>query len=191
MAQLPIKSLPLIGIVILVAAVGFFLINSDREETEGIIPDEKVPKEDIRTEKFKVYEPYTDKGITWTLEADEVHYSEKDEETVLLEGFRFRYQQRDGLDLELEGKSGDYNNAGNEIILSGEIKGKTSNGYTFYTEHLIFQQKENCLKTDESVTLVGPFFKMTGKGLFIDLEKETFKMLKDIISILDKESLNI
>ena len=190
MARLPIKSLPLIGIVLFLATIVFFLIKSDREETEKIIPDEKVPKEDISTEKFKVYEPYTDKGITWTLESDEVHYLEKDEEKVLLVGFRFRYQQRDGFYLYLEGKNGEYSNAGNEIILSGEIKGEASNGYTFYTEHLIFQQKENCLKTDESVTLVGPFFKMTGKGLLIDLEKERLKMLKDIFSIFDKESLN-
>ena len=74
MAQLPMKSLPLIGIGLLVVSIGFFLIKSDREETEEIIPDKEVPEAGISTEKFKVYKPYTDKGITWTLEADEVHY---------------------------------------------------------------------------------------------------------------------
>ena len=191
MAQLPIKSLPLIGIVLLFAAIGFFLVKPDREETEEIIPDEIVQESDIRTKEFKVYTPYTDKGITWTLEADEVHYSEKDNETALLEGFRFRYQQRDGLGLELEGKNAEYNSTRDEIILSGEIKGKTSDGYIFYTEHLIFQQKESCLRTDEPVTFEGPIFNMTGNGLVIDLEKETIEMLKDIFSIFDKESLNI
>ncbi|MBN2418362.1 MAG: LPS export ABC transporter periplasmic protein LptC [Deltaproteobacteria bacterium] len=187
------KSLPLLGIVLLGLAIAYFMITADREETneEEAIPDKTAREADISIKKFKFYEPYSDKGITWTLEADEGRYSEKDNETALLNKFRFRYQQINGLGLELEGKTAEYDNTGNEIKLYGDIKGKTSNGYLFYTEHLTFQQKEHYLKTDEPVTLVGPFFKMTGKGLFIDLEKEKLKMPKDIISIFDKESLNI
>lgn len=101
------------------------------------------------------------------------------------------FKQKHGFDLELEGNSAKYDEAENEIDLSGEIKGKTSNGYMFYTEHMMVNLKENSLKTDEDVTLIGPFFKGTGKGLFIDLEKETLKILKEVISTFDKESLTI
>ena len=195
MARLPIKSLPLIGIVLLVGAIGFFLINPDSEEPGGAkeerTSDETVPAADINIEKFKVYEPYTDKGITWTLDADEAGYSEKSDETALLKRFRLKYKKRNGFEIELEGENAEYNSTGTEINLFGGIKGKTENGYIFYTEHLIFQQKENCLKTDAPVTFTGPFFKMTGNGMFMDLKSEKLKLLKDINSTIDIESLNI
>lgn len=193
MAKLPIKSLPLIGIVLLLSVVGFFLMKSDREDIGEKILDEIVPRADISSEKFNVTLNNSDKGTRWTLEADDFSYSEKanEDDIVQLENFRIKFQQKNGLGLELEGKNGEYNSTKKEITLSGELKGKTSNGYVFYTEHVTVQQKENILKSDGSVTFIGPFFKITGKGLFIDLEKETLKILSDVKSIFDKESLNL
>ena len=193
MAKLPIKSLPLIGIVILLSVVGFFLMKSDREDIGEKILDEIVPRADISSEKFNVTLNNSDKGTRWTLEADDFSYSEKanEDDIVQLENFRIKFQQKNGLGLELEGKNGEYNSTKKEITLSGELKGKTSNGYVFYTEHVMVQQKENSLKSDGAVAIIGPFFKITGKGLFIDLEKETLKILSDVKSIFDKESLNL
>ena len=168
-------------------------MKSDREDIGEKILDEIVPRADISSEKFNVTLNNSDKGTRWTLEADDFSYSEKanEDDIVQLENFRIKFQQKNGLGLELEGKNGEYNSTKKEITLSGELKGKTSNGYVFYTEHVTVQQKENILKSDGSVTFIGPFFKITGKGLFIDLEKETLKILSDVKSIFDKESLNL
>ena len=54
-----------------------------------------------------------------------------------------------------------------------------------------FNITEMEIKSDEIVTFVGPFFRMTGKGLFMDMKKETIEILKDGKSTFDKESLNI
>jgi len=194
MAKFPIKLLPLVGVVLLISAIGFFLVKSEREDIEELSQEDTVPAADISAKKFNVTQIDSDKGTIWTLEADELSYSEEDDEDeiALLERFRLKFQQEDGLDLELEGMNGKYDSKRNEISISGDIKGKTSNGYIFYTEHIMINLKENSLKTDEAVTFVGPFLKKgTGKGLFIDLEKETLEILKDVISIFDKESLTI
>jgi len=78
----------------------------------------------------------------------------------------------------------------NEIYLSGGLKGKTADGYLLYTERITIQQDENCIKSDEVVTVEGPFFRITGKGLFMDLEKKTLEILKDVNSVFDTGALD-
>ncbi|MGD9160672.1 MAG: LPS export ABC transporter periplasmic protein LptC [Desulfobacteraceae bacterium] len=194
MAKLSIKSLPLAGIVFLLAVIGFFLLKSEREDIKELSHNEIAPTADISAEKLNITQIDPDKDTRWTLGVVKGNYSGKGDEnkTARMERFRLKFQQKHGFDLELEGNSAKYNeNDNNKIELSGEIKGKTSNGYMFYTEHMMINLKENILNTDEVVTCVGPFFSGTGKGLFIDLDKETLKILKDVISTFDKESLNI
>jgi LPS export ABC transporter protein LptC len=192
MARLSNKSLPLIGVVILFAVIGFFLVRTDTEESEKMIPNVTVPKADISSENFKVTETDPDKGTKLTLEADEGSYSnEKDGEIGSFKGFRLTYQTKETLDFELEGMNGEFDRAKNEINLSGGLKGKTGDGYLIYTERITIQQNENCIKSDEAVTVEGPFFRITGKGLFMDLEKKTLKILKDVNSVFDTEAINI
>jgi lipopolysaccharide export system protein LptC len=59
------------------------------------------------------------------------------------------------------------------------------------TEQIIFKQKEGYLETDEMVRLTGQFFSVVGRGLFVDLNKETLKILSDVQTKIDKESLNL
>ncbi len=192
MARLPFKSLPLIGAVLLLLIIGFFLMKSDREEPEKIIPDEIVPEADISSKNFKVTQTDPDKGTRLTLEADEgSYYYEKDYEIGRFNRFRLDYQMQNAPGFKIEGNSGEYNKAKNEITLYGELKGITGNGYKIYTERITIQQKENCIKSDETVTLEGPFFKITGKGLFMDMEKKTLKILKDVNSVFYRGSLDI
>lgn len=188
MAKIPIKLLPLVGIIILLAVIGFFLVESEKEYVEDPSHEETVPAADVSARKFKVTQPDSDKGTTYVLEADEGGYLNG---VGWCKKFRMKLNTKDGLDLELEGNKVEINREKNEIIFSGEIEGKTSDCYLIYTENLIFQEKEGSLKSDEIVTIVGPFFRMTGKGLFVDLKKETIDILKDINSTFDKESLNI
>lgn len=188
MVKLSTKLLPLIGVFLLLSAIGFFLIKSERKDVAESILDKVVPAEGAGIENFKGTLIDPDKDTVWGLEADKAYQKDK---IFLLEGFRLKFQPKDGLDFELEGKHGEINREKNEINLSGELKGKTHNGYVLYAEQLMIQMKENYLKSDGAVTFIGPFFKITGKGLFLDLEKETFKILKDVNSTFDKESLII
>jgi LPS export ABC transporter protein LptC len=192
MARLPKKMLPLIGVVILLSLIGFFLVKPDTRESEKMIPEVTVPKADISSENFKVTETDPDKGTKLTLEADEGSYSaEKGDEIGSFKGFRLKYQTKEALDFEFEGKSGEFDRTKNEINLSGGLKGKTGDGYLIYTERITIQQNENCIKSDEAVTVEGPFFRITGKGLFMDLEKKTLKILKDVNSVFDTGAITI
>lgn len=192
MARLSKKSLPLIGILILLSVVGLFLIKTETDKSEKVAPDREIPKADISSENFKVTETDPDKGTKLTMEADEGNYStEKGEEAGRFKGFRLKYQIKDTPAFELEGESGEFDRTKNEINLSGGLKGKTSEGYLIYTERITIQQNENCIKSDEAVTVEGPFFRITGKGLFVDLEKKTLEILEEVNSVFDTEALDI
>jgi LPS export ABC transporter protein LptC len=192
MARLFKKSMPLIGVVILLAIIGFFLIKTDKGESEKETTEQTVPKADISSEDFIFTESDPDKGTKLTLEADEGSFStENGYETGRFKGFRLKYQTKDALDFEFEGMDGEINRAKNEISLSGGLKGKTREGYGIYIEQITIQQNENCIKSDETVTVEGPFFRITGKGLYMDLEKKTLKILKDVNSVFDTGAVHL
>lgn len=131
-----------------------------------------------------------DQGAVWHLKADEFNYS-KDGQKVQFLKFTMKIEPENNLRVKLEGNRGEYNKERDEINLYGELKGLTDTGYEVYTEHITFKQKEDCLKTDENVTFIGPYFTVTGKGLFVDLKNETLEILTDVNSIIKKEPLNL
>ena len=115
MAKLTLKLLPLGGIVLLLAVIGFFLVKSESEkkDIEELSHDEIVPVSDISAENFNFIEINTDKDTRWTLEVVEGSYSGKGDEdkTARLKRFRVEFKQEHGFDLELEGNSAKYDEA--------------------------------------------------------------------------------
>jgi LPS export ABC transporter protein LptC len=190
MARLSKKSLPLIGAVLLLSLIGFFFVKTDKGGSEKEIQEVKVPKADFSSEYINITETDPDKGTKLTLEADEGE-GNRDSEIGRFKGFRLKYQIKDTPAFELEGESGEIDRVKNEINLSGGLKGKTAEGYLIFTERITIQQDENCIKSDEAITVEGPFFRITGKGLFMDMEKKTLKILKDVKSVFDTGAVNL
>ena len=190
MIKTPLKYLPVTGIVLLLLTIGFFLIKADKKDIAEVILDEIIPEEGLSSKNIEVSQTDPDKGITWRLKADEFNYS-KDGQKVQFLKFSMKIEPEEDLHIELEGNRGEYNKGNNEINLYGELKGITDAGYEIYTEHIKFKQNEECLRTDEKVKFVGPYFTITGKGLYVDLKNETLEVLSGVSSKIKKESLNL
>lgn len=186
----PLRYLPLTGIILLLLIIGFYLIASDKEDIAEVILDEIIPEEGLSSRNVEVSQTDPDKGAVWHLKADEFKYS-KDGHRVQFLKFAMKIEPEEDLHIELEGNKGEFNKETNEVNLYGELKGLTDTGYEIYTEHIIFKQNEDCLKTDEKVTFIGPYFTITGKGLYVDLKNETLEVLSDVNSEIKKESLNL
>ncbi|NLA75584.1 MAG: LPS export ABC transporter periplasmic protein LptC [Deltaproteobacteria bacterium] len=192
MARLSKKLLPLTGILILLSVIGVFFFKSGPGESEKIIQERDIPNAGISSENFMVTERDPDKGTRLILKADEGSYStEKDEEIGRFRGFRLKYQTKEAPDFELEGESGEIDRVKNEISLFGGLKGKIGDGYIIYTEQITIQQDKNLIKSDKAVTVEGPFFRITGKGLIMDLEKKTLEILKEVNSVFYKRSFDL
>jgi LPS export ABC transporter protein LptC len=89
------------------------------------------------------------------------------------------------------GSSGEYDRTADEINLHGDLEGRTENGYRISTDHILFKQKEGNLSADGPVEINGPFFSVTGRGLRINLEKETIRILSNTRTHIQKGSLVI
>lgn len=85
----------------------------------------------------------------------------EDGKTFQLNNFNFRLESDDSLSFELEGEIADY------------------------------KQEEGYLTTDDTVTLKGSFFSVTGKGLRVDLKNGTLRILSDINTVIDKGSFGL
>jgi LPS export ABC transporter protein LptC len=129
-----------------------------------------------------------DEGMKWILDAKEVKFS-KDRKFFSFKDFRLRLEPENKPSIELEGKKGDYNKNTGEINLHGDLRGNTANGYSIFTEHILFKQKEGYLETEEPVKIFGPSFSLAGRGLYFNLEKETLRIISDVTTRIDGGSL--
>jgi LPS export ABC transporter protein LptC len=90
---------------------------------------------------------------------------------------------------ELKGSKGDYSRDSGEINLWGDLEGFSGNGYRIISEHLMINERLGHVSTEKPVKIFGPFFSVSGKGLIMDLEKESAKILSDVTTTIEQESL--
>jgi len=86
----------------------------------------------------------------------------------------------------LEGEKGAFHRNSGEIYLQGGLEGSTDDGYRIVTESAVYHQKKSWLETKDPVKLTGPFFSLEGRGLQLNLEKETLVIPSDVTALIDK-----
>ena len=188
MKKVPLKYLPVIGIALILSIIAYFMIRAGYKGGEAPVLTDLISEDGLNLKNIHYIQDNPDEGGRWVLDADEVRFS-KDRQHISFNKFRLKLEPENDLSLELVGTSGDYNKISNEINLRGDLEGYTGNGYRIKTEHILYKQKEGYLKTDEPVEITGPLFSVTGRGLRVNLESETIKILFDVTTLIDKRSL--
>jgi LPS export ABC transporter protein LptC len=187
MFKIPLKLLPIMGIILLFAVIGLFLIRTGHRGLVDPILKEIPLGEGLRLKNIHYTQNNPDDTIKWVLDADEVLFS-KDRQRISFNRFRLKLEIEDSPSVELEGDKGNYNKETDEINLWGDLRGRAENGYSISTERITYKQKEGCLKTDDPVRITGPFFSVAGRGLFLDLKKETLRIDSDATTLIEKGS---
>ena len=164
------------------------MIGTQRQVVKEYLFSDIAAGEGLKLKNIHYTQNSPDEGLKWILDADEVRFS-KDRSYFSFRKFRLKLEPENRPVVELEGKSGEYNKDSGEINLRGDLRGYTNNGYRIITEHLLYNQKEGYLKTEETVQIFGPFFSISGRGLFFNLQKETLKILSDATTRIIKGSL--
>jgi LPS export ABC transporter protein LptC len=80
----------------------------------------------------------------------------------------------------IKGNEGDYFRESGKIILKGDVIGRSANGYQIETSLLIYRQKDESVETDQPIRVVGPFFRVEGDGLYIDLKTKKFMVKENV-----------
>ncbi len=179
---------PLIGFGILLTLAGSYLMKSKKEVVRDTFFEEITPGEGIKLKEIHYAQHNPDKGVSWNLQANELR-SSGDKKSIFFNEFRLRVAPQGRPFFELKGKSGNYSRDSGEINLLGDLEILSENGFRLTTADVLINEKSGELSTDKPVKISGPFFSMKGRGLFVDFEKETLKILSDVTTTLNKESL--
>jgi LPS export ABC transporter protein LptC len=179
---------PLIGLVVLLATVAFYLIRSGTEIIQEPLFRKVIPAEGLKLRDIHYTHDDSDKDLKWILDAREVRFS-GDKSRIFFRDFRLTVEPENRVPLELKGKKGDYCRDSGDINLRGDLEGNSRNGYSFTTDHVLINEKSECLSTDGVVKITGPFFSVEGRGLFLDMEKQRLNILSDVTTIIEKKSL--
>ena len=172
----------------MLAAVAFYLVRSGKEFIQDPLIRGVMSGEGVKLKDIQYTQDDPDKGLKWVLNAGEVRFSE-DRKSIFFKDFHLKVIPENRPFFELKGRKGDYLRDSGEINLWGDLEGFSGNGYRIVTEHLMINEKLGHVSTDEPVKIFGPFFSVSGKGLIMDLEKESAKILSDVTTTIEQESL--
>jgi LPS export ABC transporter protein LptC len=183
-----LRQWPLIGLGLVLAAVAFYLVRSGKEFIQGPLFMEAMSGEGVKLRDIQYSQDDPDKELKWVLNAGEVRFSE-DRKSIFFKDFHLKVIPENRPFFELKGNKGDYSRDSGEINLWGDLEGFSGNGYRIVTEHLMINERLGHVSTEEPVKIFGPFFSVSGKGLLMDLEKESAKVLSDVTTTIEQESL--
>lgn len=188
MRRLLVKHWPLLAIGILLLGVGLYMVETQKEIVkQSLFPDIET-EEGLKLKNISYTQNDPDKGMKWILDAKEVKFS-KDKTFFSFKDFRLKLKPQNRPWVELEGKRGDYDRKSGEINLRGDLNAHSDNGYRIMTDHILYREKEGYFETKEPVEIFGPFFSVAGRGLYYHPKKETLRIISDVTTRINKDSL--
>ena len=179
---------PILGLGILLTVVSFYLVKSGKKVIRETLVEDIMPGEGHQATDIHYAQNNPDKGMTWALEAKEMR-SSGDKNSIAFNEFRLKVTPKDRPLIELTGARGDYSRDSGEINLWGNLEGFSGNGFKIFTDHILINEKSRQLTSDKPIKILGPFFSVDGRGLFVDLETETLNILTDVTAVINKDAL--
>ncbi len=174
------------GVVILVAILGFYLVRAQRNSSQKPVEPNVSAEEGLKLEDVHFTQDDPDDRVKWILDAKEARLS-KDKEVISFRKYRLRLEPEKRAHVNLEGERGEYSRSSGEIRLNGGLKATTDDGYRIVTESAVYRHKQGRLETSDPVKITGPFFSVEGRGLDLDVEKETVQILSNVTTLIDKD----
>jgi LPS export ABC transporter protein LptC len=188
MAKFFKKHWPLAGIGVLLAMVGFYLIQSQKEAIQKFVPIEIDSEEGLKLKNIHYTQDDPDERVKWVLDATEVTFS-RDKRFIHFKDFQLKLEPENRPALELKGLKGVYDKQLETMTLNGNLRGRTDNGYTIITESAVYRQKQGDLENDDPVKITGPFFSVEGRGLYVNVEKEILVIRSNVTTSIDDDAL--
>lgn len=87
------------------------------------------------------------------------------------------YFQKGERAYDVSGKEGRYDSKQEIIYLTGDVAGRSADGYTLKTESLKYNLKTETAETEDRVEIRGDGLEIDGVGMLADFRKETFTVL--------------
>ena len=182
MRKIPVIIWPIAGIVILLLIVAAFIITGPRLAKVSTATSPLIPGESLKMSEVKYDQDHED-GQGWELIAKEAHFFDTTQ-VVSLKDVLLKLDSTENNSYTITGNEGDYYRKKEEIILKGNVVGRSASGYQLETTQLTYKQKEESVVTDKPVRLIGPFFRVNGDGLYIDLKRNRFMVKRNVFTTI-------
>ena len=185
MKKIPLVIWPIVGIFLLLVTAAFFLFKVPEFAIFSSKAVDLISGEALKMSDIKYSQDYKSGQGKWELVAKEARFFDKSQ-VLVLRDVSLTLDSAKELSYTLRGTEGEYCRKSGKITLRGGVEGRSSNGYHLETSLLIFRQKNESVETDKAVRVTGPFFKVNGEGLYIDLKKKTFLVRRNVRTTITK-----
>jgi LPS export ABC transporter protein LptC len=184
-ANLDMKKAKIIILLSIVLIGGIVLVSlwvnlRERRASEAV---EKLPKvspggADMRLEKIRFVEDKQGQK-TWELEAKSVRQYQ-DQNMMVLEDVKVTFYTKEGRTFFLTGRQGKVYQDSKNVELVGDVVLTSNDGYQLKTHSVSYHHLEKTVSTSDPVEIEGEQLRLTGKGMVVNLEAKTFKILSQV-----------
>ncbi|QXE90703.1 LPS export ABC transporter periplasmic protein LptC [Geomonas subterranea] len=137
---------------------------------------------DVSLQKFHYTE--TKQGIKrWELTAERADYN-KQADISYLSGVIMLVHGAGGVgDLQITAQRAEYHNGTRDVVLTGDVRGKSSKGYQFFAPRVDYVAARSLLKSSERVRMTDIGSELEGTGMEYYTQTRKFKLLKDVSAV--------
>jgi LPS export ABC transporter protein LptC len=132
----------------------------------------------MRMEKIRLVEDKHGRK-TWELEAKSIQQYQ-DENIMLLQEVKVTFYGKDGRSFVLSGNEGKVYQNSKNIELKGNVVLNSSDGYWLKTQSVVYQHQAKKATSSDPVEINGEEIRLEGKGMEVDMEAQTFKILHQV-----------
>lgn len=162
----------LIGSV--VASVAFFLLTNAKDrlmpkrfELSGTDADLRIKDVFLTEDKQGVK--------AWELKAKWARMYRQENKTIL-EDLRVKVFVRGHKPIHITGEAGELDNEKKDIRIRGNVEVISEEGYTLRTEELVWHNDRREIVTDRPVWIASRNFRLSGRGLHIQVDDQQFRL---------------
>ncbi len=116
---------------------------------------------------------------TWELEAKSIRQYEG-QNMMVLEDVKLTFYAKEGRILYLTSKQGKVYQDSKNVDLIGDVVLTSNDGYALKTQSASYRHGEKIVSTPDPVEIEGEQIQMTGKGMLVNVEAKTFKILSQV-----------
>jgi len=116
---------------------------------------------------------------TWELEAKTVRLYQ-DENISVLEDVKVTFYAKEERIFYLTGKQGKIYQDSKDVELMGDVVLTSNDGYQLKTQSVSYQHSEKTVSTSDPVEIEGEQIRLTGKGMLVNMDDKTFKVLSQV-----------